>query len=146
MWYLWIFGDNVEDRLGKLKFIVFYLLSGVAAGVIHFLSNTDSRVPTVGASGAIAAVLGAYAVTFPRARVVTLIPLLFYFEIVALPAFVVLILWFVLQFLSGLATFAWAPRGSGGVAWWAHIGGFVVGAVLMKVLGGRRRSQAWVET
>jgi membrane associated rhomboid family serine protease len=146
MWYLWIFGDNVEDRLGKMRFVVFYLITGMAAGVIHFLANPASSYPTVGASGAIAAVLGAYAITFPKARVVTLIPLFFFFQIVALPAFVVLILWFVFQFLSGLLSSAWAAGGRGGVAWWAHIGGFVVGAIAMKALAPPKRSQVWVES
>jgi membrane associated rhomboid family serine protease len=142
MWYLWIFGDNVEDRLGKPRFILFYLLTGIAAGAIHFLTNPRSPYPTVGASGAIAAVLGAYAITFPKARVVTLIPLFFYFEIVALPAFVMLILWFAFQFLSGLLAFAWTTP-QGGVAWWAHIGGFVAGAIAMKLLAKRQPSHAW---
>jgi membrane associated rhomboid family serine protease len=146
MWYLWIFGDNIEDRLGKLRFVVFYLISGIAAGWIHFLSNPASRYPTVGASGAIAAVLGAYAITFPRARVITLIPLFFYFEIVALPAFVMLIVWFAFQFLSGLLSSGFATSTqSSGVAWWAHIGGFLTGAIAMKALGRRKRSRVLVE-
>jgi membrane associated rhomboid family serine protease len=142
MWYLWIFGDNIEDRLGKLRFIVFYLVCGIASGWIHFLSDPESRLPTVGASGAIAGVLGAYAITFPRARVITLIPLFFYFEIVALPAVLMLVLWFLFQFLSGVLAFAWTTGGKGGVAWWAHIGGFAVGALAIKVLSRRRRRPA----
>jgi membrane associated rhomboid family serine protease len=129
MWYLWIFGDNVEDRLGRFRYAVFYLACGLAAGIAHYLSNPSSQVPSVGASGAIAAVLGAYAVTFPGARVITLIPIIFFFQIVALPALVVLGLWFVYQFLLGTLTRSMAS--SGGVAWWAHIGGFACGAIAM---------------
>jgi membrane associated rhomboid family serine protease len=142
MWYLWIFGDNVEDRLGKLRFIVFYLVSGAAAGLAHVLSNPTSQFPTVGASGAIAAVLGAYAVAFPQARIITLIPFIFFFQIAALPALVMLGLWFLYQFLLSF-TSAWQP-GGGGVAWWAHIGGFVFGAGAMLMLGRRPRSRAEV--
>jgi hypothetical protein len=146
MWYLWIFGDNVEDRLGKVRFLMFYLVSGIVAGWIHYLANPLSHYPTVGASGAIAAVLGAYAVTFPRARVITLIPLFFYFQIVALPALLMLGLWFVFQFFSGALSLAAGGGGGGwGVAWWAHIGGFAFGAVAMKVIGRPRRSRVLAE-
>src|SRR6058998_799681 len=123
MWYLWIFGDNVEDRLGRIRYLFFYLAAGVTAGVIHSVANSSSRVPTVGASGAIAAVLGAYAVEFPRARVITLIPFFPFVQVVALPAMIVLGLWFVFQFFSGALSLAWAGAGGGGgIAWWAHIG------------------------
>jgi membrane associated rhomboid family serine protease len=137
MWYLWIFGDNVEDRLGKFRYIVFYLGSGAVAAAAQWLASPASRLPTVGASGAIAAVLGAYAVTFPRARVITLIPVFVFFQIVALPALVVLGLWFVFQFLLGALSLATAG-GGGGVAWWAHIGGFAFGALAMKALAPRQ--------
>jgi len=137
MWYLWIFGDNIEDRLGKPRFVAFYLIGGIVSATAHYLTATGSRVPTVGASGAIAAVLGAYAVTFPRARVVTLVPFFPFFQIMALPALVVLGLWFVIQFFSGALSLAWS-QGGGGIAWWAHIGGFVFGAVLMKILSPNR--------
>ena len=117
----------------------------MTAGVIHSVANSSSRVPTVGASGAIAAVLGAYAVEFPRARVITLIPFFPFVQVVALPAMIVLGLWFVFQFFSGALSLAWAGAGGGGgIAWWAHIGGFLFGAILMKALA-RRRSRAWVE-
>ncbi|MBI5708760.1 MAG: rhomboid family intramembrane serine protease [Candidatus Eisenbacteria bacterium] len=142
MWYLWIFGDNVEDRLGHVRFLLFYLASGVVAGLLHFLTHSASELPTVGASGAIAGVLGAYTVAFPRARVVTLIPLFPFFQIVALPAFLVLGLWFVLQFVLGLGALGGST--GGGIAWWAHIGGFAFGWLAMRLLGGSRRSQAWV--
>jgi len=148
MWYLWIFGDNIEDRLGSVGFLFFYLVSGVVAALLHVALNADSRLPTVGASGAIAGVLGAYAAAFPRARVVTLVPLFPFFQILALPAMLVLGLWFVFQFFSGFLALGFAPRGadSGGVAVWAHIGGFAFGWIAMRVMGGHRRvSHAWVE-
>jgi len=148
MWYLWIFGDNVEDRLGHVRYAVFYVAGGIVAAVIQYLASTTSRVPTVGASGAIAAVLGAYAITFPRARVVTLIPLFPFFPVVRLSALAVLGLWFVFQFFSGALSLAWATghTAGGGVAWWAHIGGFVFGMVAMKLAAPYRdASHAWVE-
>ncbi len=145
MWYLWIFGDNVEDRLGHARFAFFYLIGGVVAALLHFGFHPGSRAPTVGASGAVAAVLGAYAVTFPRARVMTLIPFFPFFHIAALPALLVLGLWFVFQFFSGALALAWANTGGGGVAWWAHVGGFVFGAVVMRLMGIRPRPLARVE-
>jgi membrane associated rhomboid family serine protease len=146
MWYLWIFGDNVEDRLGKVRFLLFYLLAGVVASLVHFVSSPASRLPTVGASGAIAAVLGGYAVAYPSARVITLVPLFPFVQIMALPALAVLLLWFVFQFFSGFLSLGFARQG--GVAWWAHIGGFAFGAIAMFMIGGRRRprarpSEAW---
>ena len=146
MWYLSLFGDNVEDRLGRLRFLGFYLLAGVTGGLLHYAFNASSRIPTVGASGAIAGVLGAYAVAFPRARVLTLVPLFPFFQLMALPALVVLGLWFLFQFFTGALSLAWSA--SGGVAWWGHIGGFVFGVLAMVVLGGgrgRARSAAWAE-
>jgi len=140
MWYLWIFGDNIEDRLGHVRYLVFYLLGGVTAATAQYFFQPGSDVPTVGASGAIAAVLGAYAVTYPRARVVTLLPLFPFFPIVRLSALVVLGLWFVFQFFSGALSLAWSARG--GVAWWAHIGGFVFGMITIAVMVPRRRATA----
>ena len=128
MWFLWVFGDNVEDRFGHIPFLVFYLACGLGAGVIHTLFNWNSAVPAVGASGAISGVLGAYLVMFPHARVITLVPLIFFFFTVQLPAVVILGYWFVVQFLSGLSSLG--SRESGGVAWWAHIGGFILGMVV----------------
>jgi len=136
MWYLWIFGDNVEDTLGPVRYILFYFLCGIAAGVAHVLVSPGSAVPTVGASGAIAGVLGGYASLFPRARIVTLIPIVFYFSIVELPALVVLALWFVIQGLSGFLSLGAA--GSTGVAWGAHVGGFLAGIVLVRILRPRK--------
>ena len=152
MWYLWIFGDNVEDRLGHARFLLFYLAAGIVAGLAQCFITPASRLPTVGASGAIAGVLGAYAVAFPRARVITLVPIFFFIQIMALPALVVLGLWFVLQFFSGALSLAaaGAPGGdwSGGIAFWAHIGGFAFGVLAMLMGGGRRTrgSRAWVES
>jgi membrane associated rhomboid family serine protease len=141
MLYLWIFGDNVEDRLGHARYLVFYLLAGWAATLAHAVFNPNSSIPSIGASGAIAGVLGAYAYLFPHARVLTLIPLGFYSQLQELPALLVLGLWFVLQLFSGVGELAVRTAQSGGVAWWAHIGGFVAGLVLIVVLGGKRRAQ-----
>jgi membrane associated rhomboid family serine protease len=125
MWFLWIFGDNVEDTLGSVRYFFFYLLCGLGAGIVHWLSQPASPVPTVGASGAIAGVLGAYAVLFPGARVLTLVPVFFVIQLVEVPAILLLALWFLLQLLTG----AVAPLHgtSGGVAWGAHVGGFLLG-------------------
>jgi hypothetical protein len=136
MWYLWIFGDNVEDRFGHAGYLAFYLGAGMVAGLVQYATNPVSIVPTVGASGAIAGVLGAYAVAFPRARVITLVPLFVFIQIMPLPALLVLGLWFVLQFFLG--TLALASAMGGGIAFWAHIGGFAFGALAMLVLGGGR--------
>jgi len=128
MWTLWIFGDNVEDKMGPARFLCFYLLCGIIAGVIHFLMNPHSTVPTVGASGAISGVLGAYFFLFPFAQVVVMVPVLFYPFFFALPAALFLLLWFFVQFFSGAMALA-GPDQVGGVAWWAHIGGFAAGAL-----------------
>ena len=139
MWYLWIFGDNVEDTFGHLRFLLFYLACGVMAALLHTWTNPASELPTVGASGAIAGVLGAYGVAFPRARVITLIPFFPFFQVAAIPAMLVLGLWFVLQFLSGLGSLG-AMRG-GGIAFWAHIGGFLFGVLAMRVVAPWRRAR-----
>jgi len=145
MWFLWIFGDNVEDRLGHFGYLVFYLASGVVAAGIQYFAAPQSRVPTIGASGAIAGVLGAYAVAFPGAKVMTLVPFFPFFQVVALPALVVLGFWFVLQFFSGALSLG--SGASGGVAWWAHIGGFAFGFLVMLLFGRARgrASGAWVQ-
>ncbi len=142
MWYLWIFGDNVEDHFGHVGFLGFYLASGFASAVLHVAINPASPIPTVGASGAIAGVLGAYAVLYPRARVVTLVPIVFFLQIVQLPALLVLGLWFVLQFFSAALAIGGA---NGGVAWWAHIGGFLFGLAAAIASRGDRSSRAWVD-
>ncbi len=132
VWILWIFGDNVEERFGRIRYLLFYLVSGVLASATHLLTQPDSAVPTVGASGAIAGVMGAYLLLYPRARVLTLIPLGFLLQTAVLPAFVFLGLWFALQVVQGVLSLG--MRGAGGVAWWAHIGGFLVGALIALAL------------
>ena len=134
MLYLYIFGDNVEDMLGRGKFLLFYLLCGVLSFATQILFQSRSMVPNVGASGAIAGVLGAYFVLFPRARVLTLVPLFIFFPLVEIPAFFFLGIWFLIQFLSGAASLGRSSAFAGGVAWWAHIGGFVAGIILLKAL------------
>jgi membrane associated rhomboid family serine protease len=129
MWTLSIFGDNVEDRLGRGGFLAFYLLCGALAGALHVWTNEASPVPTVGASGAIAGVMGAYFILYPRARVVVLVPLFYYPLLFTVPAATFLVLWFLSQVFSGVAALA-GPQEVGGVAWWAHVGGFAAGALL----------------
>lgn len=142
MLYLWIFGDNVEDSLGPIKYLLFYLAGGVLASVTHILTNPGSQLPTVGASGAIAAVLGAYLVLYPQSKIVTFIPLGFFLRMTIVPAVFVLGLWFVLQLFNGVLSLGQADVG--GVAFWAHIGGFIAGIVMAKLLtlGGRQESAA----
>src|SRR5438067_10481524 len=140
MLYLWIFGDNIEDRLGHFKYVIFYLLCGLVATMTHAVMNADSRLPSIGASGAIAGVLGAYIVLFPKARVTTLIPIFVFFIVRELPAFVVLGLWFVLQFFVGVASIGASSDATGGVAVFAHVGGFVAGMALVVLMGGMRRA------
>jgi membrane associated rhomboid family serine protease len=137
--YLWIFGDNVEDRLGHLRYLAFYLLCGWTASYAHIWSQPVSDVPAIGASGAIAGVLGAYITLYPRARVVTLVPLGFLAPLVQLPAATFLGLWFVQQFLLGAFDLAAPPGRAGGIAWWAHIGGFAAGFVLVWLFRKPRR-------
>jgi len=127
MWFLWIFGNNVEDSMGHLRFLVFYLLTGLVAAGAHVISAADSPIPTVGASGAISAIMGAYVVLYPRARVMTLVIVIFFIRFIPLPAWVMLGYWFVIQLASAGLT---SPEG-GGVAFWAHIGGFVAGVALI---------------
>ncbi len=140
MLYLWIFGNNIEDKLGRFKFIIFYLLSGVIASMVFVLTSPNSTVPMVGASGAIAGVLGAYLLRFPRAKVLTLIFLGWFIRLVWIPAYFVLGFWFILQLINGLPALGQsASGGSGEVAWFAHIGGFVAGMGLFKVFSLMRR-------
>ena len=138
MLYLWIFADNVEDRLGPLRFLILYLACGVAAAVSQILIAPASTVPMVGASGAIAGILGAYLLMFPKARVVTLLPLVFWWQTVELPAFLFLGFWFLLQWVQGLTTIGQVAD-VGGVAIWAHIGGFVAGMIGIAILRPSRR-------
>lgn len=141
MLFLWIFGDNIEDYLGHFKFLIFYLLSGMAAGFLHILVNWNSTLPSVGASGAIAGVMGGYLVLYPRARVLFWV---FFVFTVWVPAWLFLGYWFLVQFLSGTATaIATTGQSTGGVAFWAHIGGFVAGIVLIKIMPPRPRRYSY---
>ncbi len=141
MLYLWIFGDNVEDRMGHVGFLIFYVISGIAAVMTHILLDPNSSVPLVGASGAIAGVLGAYLVLFPRARILSLIPFGFFSRFVHVPAIYFLPIWFVLQLISGLGSMVAGQ--AEGIAWWAHVGGFVAGMVLAFVFARRPRAAGW---
>jgi len=128
MWSLYIFGDNVEDRLGSLRYLLFYLLCGFASGLSHLVINWHSQIPTIGASGAIAGVMGAYMILYPKSRILTLIPIFFFFHLVEIPAVFFLGIWFIFQFLSAAST-----SGQGGIAWWAHIGGFIFGIIFLRL-------------
>ncbi|MHB9155112.1 MAG: rhomboid family intramembrane serine protease [Endomicrobiales bacterium] len=136
MWVLMLFGDNVEDRMGHLRFLIFYLVSGLSAISIQVMTGPSSVLPTIGASGAVAGVMGAYFVLFPQSRIITLIPILFIPYFVEIPAVVYLLLWFMLQLFSGAAT-ALTGQAGGGIAFWAHIGGFLSGAALYRLFIGR---------
>lgn len=140
MLYLYIFGDNVEDTLGHGRYLLFYIACGLASFAVQIGFQSASAVPNIGASGAIAGVLGAYFLLFPRARVVTLLPLFIFFTVVEIPAIVFLGLWFLLQFLSGTVSLGRAAA-TGGVAWWAHVGGFIAGVVFLKVFSIRGRGR-----
>jgi len=138
MWYLFIFGDNVEARLGRARFLGFYLFCGLCAGAAQYVLNPSSQLPVIGASGAIAGVLGAYIVCWPHARVVTLLPMLYFITFVELPAVIVLGFWFVVQLFGGTISLG-AEFAHGGVAYWAHVGGFVAGVFAIRVLPARKR-------
>jgi membrane associated rhomboid family serine protease len=138
MWFLYFFGSRVEDQTGHIRFLVFYLLSGIAASVIFFGVDIHSTIPEFGASGAIAGVMGAYIVMFPKARILTLIPIFIFPFFVELSAFFYIGFWFILQLLSG--TLSFASQKTGGVAWWAHIGGFIAGIVLLPFFRKKERS------
>ncbi len=138
MWTLWIFGDNVEDRLGHLGFLGLYLVGGCAATLVHLMTNAHSAVPTIGASGAVAAVMGAYFRLYPHARVQAVIPPLMWGPVFELPAVVFLGWWFVLQFFNGTLSLVGGPERAGGIAWWAHIGGFAFGLIVAMFFRGKR--------
>ena len=139
MWFLHLFGSRVEDQLGHFRFVIFYFLSGIAANAVNFVVDIHSTIPEFGASGAIAGVMGAYIVMFPRARILTLIPIFFYPFFVELSAFFYIGYWFVLQLFSGTVSLTF-DSAQGGVAWWAHIGGFVLGIALLPFLRKKDRS------
>jgi membrane associated rhomboid family serine protease len=139
MWFLWIYGDNVEDILGGARYLVFYLLCGAAAGLAHVVTNPGSPVPTIGASGAVSGVMGAYLLKFPHSRIVTLIPVFFFLTTAEIPAVVILIYWFLIQVFSGMAAVGQMASAQGGVAWFAHVGGFLAGMVLISSMRTRER-------
>ena len=129
MWVLFIFGDNVEGRMGSIRYLIFYLLGGTAAGLMQTYILPSSDVPMIGASGAVAGVLGAYLILFPRSRIASIVPIFFIFTLIEIPAFIFLMFWFVSQIYSGL--FAIQGGGGSGIAWWAHIGGFIFGVIMV---------------
>ncbi|MGH9720868.1 MAG: rhomboid family intramembrane serine protease [Bryobacteraceae bacterium] len=148
MWFLWIYGDNVEDILGHGKYLLFYALCGVAAGFVQYTMNAGSRIPTVGASGAIAGVMGAYMIKFPHSRIITLVPIIIIFTTIEVPAVLLLLYWFALQFFNGVGSIGYSHASSGGVAWFAHIGGFLAGMALILLIPTheryrRRRDLSW---
>jgi membrane associated rhomboid family serine protease len=138
MWFLWVFGSHIEDAMGPAKFLVFYLVSGIASAVVQFAINLGSPVPTIGASGAIAGVMGAFLVLYPRVRVLTLIFVIIFVTTVEIPAAFMLIYWFAIQLLSGLGSMSSVSQAQG-IAWFAHVGGFLAGILLVKVFGQSRR-------
>jgi membrane associated rhomboid family serine protease len=145
MLFLWIFGNNVEDSMGPVKFVIFYLLGGIAATVAQTLTDTGSQVANLGASGAVAAVLGGYLLLFPRARVITVIFIVFFFTILELPALLFLVIWFAQQALLGYFDLIQPAGEGGGVAYFAHIGGFVLGLATIKLFASERRRRRQIE-
>jgi membrane associated rhomboid family serine protease len=149
MWFLWVYGDNVEDSLGHGKYLLFYLLCGVIAAVTQYAISPDSQVPTLGASGAIAGVMGAYLIKFPHSRILTLIPIIVFWTTIEIPAVIILVYWFILQFFSGIGSIGYAQSSQGaGVAFFAHVGGFIAGMILVSTMGtkerySRRRDLQW---
>ncbi len=138
MWFLWVFGKGIEDLLGHARFLTFYLACGLVAGLAHLLLNPYSPVPTIGASGAIAGVMGAYLIKFPHARIVTLVPIVFFITTLDLPAALLLLYWFAIQFFSGVGSVGYSQVSKGDVAWFAHVGGFVAGMVFVLMVPARR--------
>ena len=140
MWFLWIFGGNVEDRFGALPYLAFYLVCGIGSGISQVLFSWGSHIPSIGASGAISGVLGAYIVFFPRSRILTLVPLFIIFFLWRIPAIIFIGLWFAMQFLSGVVSLGQANVG--GVAWWAHVGGFLLGMLIAGLANPSKRERA----
>ena len=136
MLYLWIFGDNIEDILGHVKYLIFYIVCGIAATLVHGFINIDSQIPTIGASGAIAGILGAYMLLYPRARIKTLLIIIFFVKIVYIPAIIILGFWILIQVISGFAEYG--LRTGSGIAWFAHIGGFITGMTLIAIIKKRK--------
>ena len=146
MMFLWVFGRNVEDLIGSGSYLGFYLVCGLAAGILQVVTSPYSRIPTIGASGAIAGVMGAYLIKFPRARIVTLVPIIIFITTVEIPAWIMLAWWFVIQLFSGFGSFSNASYNGGGTAWFAHVGGFVSGMLLIRAFAVKRRQwRPWHE-
>jgi len=143
MLFLWVFGRNLEDLIGGARFLIFYLLCGLLAAVVHVIFNPYSRVPTIGASGAIAGVMGAYLVKFPRARIITIVPIFFFITTMEIPAAFLLLWWFAIQFFSGFGSLGETDYSGGGTAFFAHIGGFLAGMLLIRFFPPRRRWRSW---
>ncbi len=137
MLFLWVFGGNIEDILGHLKYLSFYIICGVAASLFHIITNIDSQIPSIGASGAIAGVMGAYVFLFPTARIKTLLILVIFIQVVRIPAIILLGYWILIQVLSGLAEFG--SKAGSGIAWFAHIGGFITGFIIIIIFRKRRK-------
>jgi membrane associated rhomboid family serine protease len=145
MLYLWVFGRNLEDLIGRARFLLFYLLCGVIAAVVHIVFNAYSNLPTIGASGAIAGVMGGFLIKFPRARISTLVIFIVFFTAMELPAALLLLFWFAMQFLSGFETLGAHNYVGGGTAYFAHIGGFLAGMLLIRMFPAQKRFRAWYE-
>ena len=145
MLFLFVFGRSIEDRYGHLKFLLLYILGGLAGTLVHIVLNAGSRVPTIGASGAIAGILGSYFISYPSARITTLVPVLFLFWTIEVPAVILLGYWFLIQFFTGFQMQAIETATQGGVAWWAHVGGFVAGFILALIMRPKRRRVLEVE-
>jgi membrane associated rhomboid family serine protease len=143
MLFLWVFGRNIEDLIGGGRFVVFYLLCGLVSAVVQVMFNPYSRIPTIGASGAIAGVMGAYLIKFPRARIITLVLILFFITTMEIPAAFLLLWWFAIQFLSGFGSLGESDYSGGGTAWFAHIGGFLAGMLLIRFFPAKKRWRAW---
>jgi membrane associated rhomboid family serine protease len=143
MWFLWIFGRGVEDLVGHAKYLFLYFAGGLAAAFLYILVNSNSPVPTVGASGAIAGIMGAYLIKFPRAYIRTLVFIVIFITTIDIPAFVLLLYWFAIQFFSGIGSVGYSAQMNGGVAWFAHVGGFLAGMGLIMLMPTQQRAQRW---
>lgn len=143
MWFLWIFGRGVEDLIGHAKYLLLYFACGIIGAILFVVVNANSTIPTVGASGAIAGIMGAYLIKFPRARIVTLVFIVIFITTVDLPAAFLLLYWFAIQFFSGVGSIGYSQLSQGGVAWFAHVGGFVAGMLIVLLMPGRYNTRPW---
>ncbi|GAB4453634.1 MAG: rhomboid family intramembrane serine protease [Bacteroidia bacterium] len=145
MWTLYIFGDNVEDKMGPIKYLIFYILCGLSASIMHYYINTHSQLPAVGASGAISGVMGAYMLMFPKSRIIFLFVLFFFIDFIQIPAVIYLFFWFLGQLMSGTISLFTLPQNAGGIAFWAHIGGFLAGMLLYKFFLTKEKDSYYTE-